>query len=105
MIAIKIKPGVRLYGIRPEMVLAIQVAAHIYEGFVSEMWVTSCIDGEHKQNSKHYTGSATDFRTSNLPADKISTVRDAVAVCLGPDYDVVLEVDHLHIEFDPKTSY
>jgi hypothetical protein len=29
-------------------------------------------------------------------------IRNQIKELLGPDYDVVIENDHIHIEYDPK---
>lgn len=99
---IHIKEGVRLHGIRPEMVLALVIADQVYERLDHELVVTSVIDGKHSRTSLHYVGAASDLR---LPGGDGIVVRDRIAHCLGPDYDVVLEDDHIHIEWQPKGMY
>ena len=65
--------------------------------------VTSGRDGKHGKNSKHYTDEALDFRIWNLGGEEnIMLVVDALKDLLGDDYDVVLEPDHIHAEYDPK---
>lgn len=68
--------------------------------------ITSGDDGTHKQNSKHYTGDALDFRSKHWGGD-YDRFLAPIRAALGPDYDVVLESkgldqEHLHIEYDPK---
>ena len=56
------------------------------------------------RGSKHYTGEALDFRTYYLKdQEKQEFLKQAISA-FGEDYDVVLEADHLHIEYDPKDS-
>ena len=43
-----------------------------------------------------------DFRVHNLPAGTWAAVRDELAAALGDDYDVGLEADHMHCEFQAK---
>lgn len=101
----KIKKGVRVFGVRPEVVLALFICEGVYREFQRECVITSVIDGRHSRGSKHYSGNAVDIRTRNLnPLDK-EPVKDEIAARLGEDYDVVLERDHIHIEFDPKLPY
>ena len=96
----KIKSGVRLHGVRPETVVAMMVVSSLLgDRFV----VTSAIEGKHSRKSKHYTGCAFDVRTHNL--DNPLSTRNALAGLLGSDFDVILESDHIHIEWDPKESY
>ena len=100
----QIKSGVRIYGIRPEVVLALLVAQHAYEQFgeASRFVVTSVADGKHSQGSLHYVGCAVDLR---LPRQARGSIINALKANLGPDFDVVLEGSHIHLEFQPKEAY
>lgn len=64
--------------------------------------ITSGNDGKHMKNSKHYTNEAIDIRTFDmeLGRDVHTTLR--LKKRLGKDYDVILEKDHIHIEYDKK---
>lgn len=101
----KIKPGVRILGLRPEMLLAVIAAEGLYRELGVEAVITSGIDGTHSKGSKHYAACALDFRTNSLPAGSWQEVRNKLAESLGEDFDVVLEEDHIHVEFDPKSPY
>jgi hypothetical protein len=100
-----LKGGVRLLGIRPEMIVALMVAQNVYSRAGAALVITSVTEGTHKRASKHYTGCAADLRTFNLAADIVGNVVASLVGELGPDFDVVLEADHIHIEFDPKSPY
>jgi len=97
---VSIKPGVRVRGLSNEILLAIIIAESVFRETEQSMTLTSLTDGKHGQNSYHYTGDAVDIR---LPGD---VTRDQVVSqlkkALGMDYDVILEIDHIHIEYDPK---
>ena len=99
-----LKVGVRVLGLRPEMVLAAMIAQQVYASFGSEGWyvITSCVEGTHSRASLHYTGCALDLRRPPVNAEKIAA---ALKEALGDDYDAILEVDHIHVEFQPKTPY
>lgn len=104
---IRIKPGVDLSGIRPEMNLVLLLAEEIYERVANkDVVVTAVRDGKHKAGSKHYVGLAVDLRTSAAGIDV--TAANAIAAmlrdALGAQYDVVVEGDHIHVEFDPKEA-
>lgn len=104
----RLKQGVRVLGIRPEMMIALIVADTIWARQGVELVVTSAIDSTHTRSSEHYTGCAVDLRTRDLP-DKAKAVRD-LKDALGDDYDVILEAEglpneHCHVEFDPKLPY
>ena len=105
MTPIKIKAGVRVFGLRPELLLAIQIAHSVFQDHAElEMRITSVIDGKHSVGSLHYAGQAVDISIAGLNTD-FGTIKAAIAEALGADYDVVLETDHLHIEFQPKQPY
>lgn len=94
--------GVRLHGIRPEIVMAVLVAEGIWSNDNETLVITSVIDGQHMHASIHYTGGAIDFRVTSA---KSATLRNRLASALGDDYDVVAEEDHIHVEWQPKESY
>lgn len=99
--AVTLKRGVRVSGMRPEIALAIQIADGIWQRQDRDLVVTSITDGQHSRTSLHYAGAAADFRIWNLDAQK---ARDELQEALGVDYDVALEKDHIHCEFQPKSG-
>lgn len=64
--------------------------------------ITSILDGKHRDGSKHYDGQAFDIRTFIYTVTELNELMAALKEALGPDFDVVLENDHIHIEYDPK---
>ena len=100
-----IKSGVRVFGLRPEILLALIIAEPLFEEEGEEMVVTSLIEGKHSRGSLHYAGAAVDLRTNPIAPAAAKEIRDELQRRLGPDYDVVLEKTHLHIEFQPKKPY
>lgn len=100
-----LKPGVRIHGIAPEMVVALMAADGVYRANGAELVVTSVADGVHSRGSKHYIGHAVDLRTRHIKPQVAVKVRNELAEALGADFDVVLEGDHIHVEFDPKEAY
>ena len=99
----RLKPGVRLLGIKPEILLAIMVTERAYRP--NELVITSIVDGSHMRGSEHYTGMAFDCRTREMSEVRAREIAHQIGADLGADFDVILETDHLHIEFDPKTPY
>lgn len=63
--------------------------------------ITSARDGVHKRASLHYQGQAIDLRTFDMPPGREHDVVRELKNVLGPDFDVVLEPDHIHLEYDP----
>lgn len=98
----QIKPGVNLEGICPEMVLAAIILSHVYNKFGYDCTITSANDSEHMGQSLHYKGRALDFRTRDVAAGAVEKIVETAKSWLGKQYDVVLEKDHIHVEFDPK---
>lgn len=95
-----IKEGVAIAGVRPEIIIALQIVEPILESYGQELVITSCMEGKHKRGSAHYTGRAVDLRIWN-----ITDAEACVRVCknkLGDNYDIILEGNHIHLEFDPK---
>jgi len=95
----------RAGGIQPENVLAINVAYSVYkDNSVPDMVVTSLgeiFDGRRK-GSRHLWGFAFDLRTRGLAQSQAIRIADQLREALGSDYDVVLESNHIHVEFDPE---
>lgn len=61
--------------------------------------ITSTYEGSHSPSSLHYANLAIDFR---LPKKRANDLISAIRSHLSQDYDIVLESDHIHIEYDPK---
>lgn len=100
----RLKPGVSLKGVQPQTAIAMFVVDGVYKRVAGiEMTITACTDGVHKEGSLHYVGLAFDSRTRDVPADKLDLLLDEIRAALGGmEFDVVMEVDHLHCEFQPK---
>tara|TARA_R100000781_G_C4031000_1_gene110593 strand:+ start:139 stop:453 length:315 start_codon:yes stop_codon:yes gene_type:complete len=69
---------------------------------VPETVVTSAMDGPHKRGSLHYSGNAVDIRTRNATESQLTQIVAQLRSNLNEHYDVILEADHLHVEFDVK---
>lgn len=98
----KFKEGIITTGVRAEVVLALMVIDKVYENHGLDLVVTSVCDGKHSVTSLHYSGQAADLRIWNMedPATVVEEIKDALG--RNPDYDVVLESDHIHFEWQPK---
>ena len=99
-----IKAGVDLRGLTPQMAIAYSIAQQIYHDIAGQHCViTSASDGKHMPDSLHYKGKALDLRTNNLRPEQVHPVFVALKDALHPgQFDVVLEGDHIHVEFDFK---
>lgn len=96
----QIKEGVKLLGIQPQTLLGAIVADSILPQYGQEAIITSAVDGKHKRSSAHYTGRAVDLRIWDLDDAEFAVL--ALQKALGSEYDVILESNHIHLEFDPK---
>ena len=97
-----IKQGVKATGLQPEILLAICEAREVFRDLGVELVITSLLDGNHMSGSLHYKGLAVDLRTRHLTKSQRTKARDRLHVGLGPEFDVVLEKTHIHVEYDPK---
>lgn len=100
---LKFKPGVQLT--ITEAINKILDGVNLaYLGFNVPCVVTSGSDGKHMKQSKHYTNEALDFRISDIQPQDLQPIVKACKEILGKDFDVVLEGNHLHVEYDPKVK-
>lgn len=100
-----IKPGVSLLGMRPEIMPAMMVVNEVYALHGHNLVLTSVTDGKHGANSYHYDGLAFDARTNYFKtADQVHCVAEDIRQRLGFPFDVVVEKDHIHIEFDLRKA-
>lgn len=115
---LRLKDGVRLTGLVPQMALAASVVDGVYQDFgIRECWITSANDGKHSDRSLHHGKQgkftdglcrALDFRTHQEALNgREYALRDEIKKHLGIDFDVVMEAvgtpnEHCHVEYDPK---
>ena len=94
-----IKAGVDISRLRRPIRRILRPVASIVWGIENqELVITSAYEGNHSESSLHYCNEAVDIRSW----EKAGKVRDEIKRKLGRDYDVVVEPDHIHIEYDPK---
>ena len=98
---VKIKPGVRL----PPFIaipIAHSIIVEVFKELGSDCVITSGREGAHKRSSEHYNDRALDYRIWGVITRLRKTLVERIKHRLGNDFDVVLEANHLHVEFDPK---
>jgi hypothetical protein len=101
------KEGVRLQGLKPQMLIALQVVEEELGKMGVDTWITSANDSDHKKGSKHYEGSALDFRTRHIGGLGKSLATSVAKRIAHLGFDVLYEAggtpnEHLHVEYDPK---
>jgi hypothetical protein len=96
--------GVNLRGVETQLVFAIVIVAEAYREAGFDLTITSVCDGKHMEGSLHGKGLAVDFRTktAGISQEEAEDIADTIRHALGPQFDVVVEADHIHLEFDPK---
>ncbi len=104
----KLKPGVRIHGIKPEMTIVMLAAERIWSKYPKkpdpdgpECTITSGIEGGHSRTSDHYKGYALDFRTRYFAEEYKKQVRDDMKEALGDDFYIILHKSHLHASYRP----
>ncbi|MCK5018397.1 MAG: hypothetical protein KAS32_15165, partial [Candidatus Peribacteraceae bacterium] len=86
---IKLKKGVSISALKPQMVLAILVINDIYKSHgSSELTITAGDDGKHSVTSLHYSGNAIDIRTRMFEDFEKEQIAKEIKAALGIDFDV-----------------
>jgi len=70
--------------------------------FDIETVITCGIEGLHSKYSLHPLGRAVDLRIWAYDSAQLDALVNEVRERLGKDYDIVIEKDHVHLEYDPK---
>ena len=97
------KAGVNSQGLSYEVTSKFDQIDRIHRKYIKrDAIITSCLDGKHSKNSLHYNGNAIDLRTVDMGIGKALEIVNALKAELGSHYDIVLESDHIHLEYDPK---
>lgn len=99
---IKFKEGVRLVELNDALLKMFEGIDKVFLVMGHVPTITSVNDGAHMQGSKHYSNEAVDLRTRDIQQYSLEEVCNDLRNILGPDYDVVLEKDHCHLEYDPS---
>jgi hypothetical protein len=118
--SLALKGGVRMHGVRPEVLFAAVVVDQVYADFGQKLTViTGALNGKHLPGSSHYRGEALDFRTQDpggawgFDDATRAKVRAEIQSRLGDDYQVLDEGDdaqgstapHIHVQFRPQQPY
>lgn len=107
----RLKYGVDISGLKIEMRVVLKEADMIWKMFGRKegVTVTSGLESTrvHSAGSYHPYGYAVDFRIKYFGAERKKAVMRVLCVYLKAHsgfYDIVLERDHIHVEFDYSRS-
>ena len=97
-----IKAGVDISRLNPEIRRTLTPLAKAWRLEEEELVITSTYEGNHLPSSLHYHNDAIDVRWPMEMKKGRADFAKKIAAMLGRDFDVVPELNHLHIEYDPK---
>lgn len=104
LIADDLTVPVKLSDLRPQMVLALLILDPVFAQFGEDVVLTSANDGDHGA-IVHYVGLAVDLRTRGIPKATLPKMQSAALKALGgvaSEYDLLIESNHFHLEWDPR---
>lgn len=72
----------------------------VFLKYGKEAVITSTYEGNHSPGSLHYANLAVDIRSRDLnDSEKKGILKDLLGK-LGSNFDVIMEVNHIHLEYD-----
>ncbi len=83
------------------MIIGLLIADKVYKEHGVDMTITSGKDGTHSNHSLHNSGNAADLRIWDID---VKAVAQGIRKSLNQHYDVVIEKDHIHMEYQPRTT-
>jgi len=103
---VKFKHSVVHAGVQAPCWYALGVIEVCYRHRGFEVVVTSLADShENRPASLHNQGLACDIRIRNIPASTLAFIVSDIKEILEPvGYDIVLENNHIHCEYQPKNG-
>lgn len=94
-----LKLGVDISRLADPMRQALNKIEAVFQKHGIEPVITSTYEGTHSPSSFHYVNRAVDLRLP--PAAMREQIVSGLKSAL-PGFDVVLESNHIHVEYDPK---
>lgn len=98
-----IRPDGTIVTLLSMILWALEVGRWIWaEAGLDELEVTSGPDGRHSWASCHNSGAGADERTRTMTEHQRVYIEKRWREEIGPDFDLVFEGDHFHLEWQPK---
>ena len=94
-----IKAGVDISRLNREIRRSLPWAEGVYDQFNKRFVITSTFEGNHGAGSLHYSNDAYD---TELPVLDGKRIYQGMKDTFPESFDIVLETDHIHVEYDPK---
>ncbi len=94
-----LKPGVDISRLNRNIRRFLTKADAIFTVYGEELVITSTYGDVHDASSLHYANDAVDLR---LPGKYQTEIYRDLNAINPSKYDVILERDHIHAEYDPK---
>lgn len=94
-----LKLGVSIERLERNTRRSLNIVGDVYQKYYCEPVITCTDSGLHSLGSLHYAHRAYDLR---LPSKQVAPIVQDLKTDLGIRFDVILEKDHIHIEYDPK---
>lgn len=95
-----LKPGVDISKLKRPIRRILNDLDTMYTVLGETLTITSTYEGSHMPSSLHYSHEAIDI---NLPDPYYWEFEVELRGLIPSDFDFVIERDHIHIEYDPKT--
>lgn len=102
LVSLKVGAGIFML---PQLEKLLYVASTILSFENLPLIITSGFDGPHRENSLHYRFLAVDIRNRDWTREQKATIPGRLRLTYenyGYPVDVVVESDHIHLEWDEK---
>lgn len=98
-----VKKGISICGLRPELLFGMMIANEVFENMDELLVITEVVARRSQTWSYHPAGFAFDCR---LPEEENVDVLGAVLrESLGEEWDVVVENNHIHVEYEVRRAH
>lgn len=101
---IRFKPEVRIRVVTPQLAAILAAAALWSEQTRVDVEVNSINDGDslHQRDSLHGYDLAADLDTVGDKPEDLRLLNNYLRRVMDPQFDVVYEIDHVHVEWDAR---